>query len=644
MTGTSNPVLADALPTQASKAAGGLRPEIERLIAEEKPVAAAGLLAELWARETTAATASFVVSSFERLRPRLGLLPYRMAILRSYTVEPTVPLLRAAAFCAGLELNVHLSDFNAHVQEILDPSSPLYRFTPDVVVLAVQTRDAAPELWRDFADLDAAGIEGAVSRVVADFRSWIRNFRSRSNAHLIVHNLEQPVTSSLGILDLQLENSQAGAVQRINQELRSTAAENPGVYVLDYDGLVARHGRLRWHDERKWLTVRLPIAAENLNSLAREWLRFLHPLAGKVAKACVVDLDNTLWGGVIGEDGLNGIRLGNEYPGAAFREFQRVLLDFHQRGILLAICSKNNRDDAMEALQQHPGMLLKPEHFAAMRINWTDKAQNLREIAQELNIGVDALAFVDDNPIERQQVRSQLPEAHVIDLPADPMQFARALRESPVFERLALSAEDRQRGAMYQEQRGREQLEQSVTSREDFYRSLQQEAEIAPASKTTVARIAQLTNKTNQFNLTTRRYTEQQISEMAACPGCACFSMRVRDRFGDNGLVGVAITRQAKEVCEIDTFLLSCRVIGRTVETALLSFIAEHARQQGARRLQGWFLPTRKNAPAKEFYPSHGFTVAKQDETGTLWSLDLARQSLSCPEWVKVNVVNGDRG
>jgi FkbH-like protein len=644
MTGSSNPVVAEAVSGHASSVNSGLRPEIDRLIGDNRALAAASLLAELWVKESSASSASFVVSRYEQLRPKLHLVPYRLAILRSYTVEPIVPLLRAAAFCAGLDLAVHLSDFNAHVQEILDPSSALYRFTPDVAILAVQTRDVAPELWRDFADLDAAAADRDLERVITDFRTWIVNFRSRSNAHLIVHNLEQPVTPSQGILDHQLERSQTAAIHAINHALRSIATENPGVYVLDYDGLVARHGRLRWNDERKWLTVRLPIAAENLNSLAKEWLRFLQPLAGRVAKACVVDLDNTLWGGIIGEDGMNGIKLGNEYPGAAFRDLQRALLDLHQRGILLAICSKNNRDDAMEALQKHPGMLVKPDHFAAIRINWTDKAQNLREIAQELNIGIDALAFVDDNPIERQQVRTQLPEVHIVELPADPMQFAPVLRENPVFERLTLSAEDRQRGAMYQEQREREQLEQGVTSREDFYRSLQQEAEIAPVSKQTLVRVAQLTNKTNQFNLTTRRYTEQQILEIAASPDCGCFSIRVQDRFGDNGLVGVAITRRTNVVCEIDTFLLSCRVIGRTVETAFLCFLAEHARQRGAQRLEGWYLPTKKNAPAKEFYASHGFTVAKENEAGTLWSLDLSRQSLSCPEWVKLNVLNGDRG
>ncbi|MDP9160197.1 MAG: HAD-IIIC family phosphatase, partial [Acidobacteriota bacterium] len=364
---------------------------------------------------------------------------------------------------------------------------------------------------------------------------------------------------------------------------------------------------------------------------------------GKIAKAVVVDLDNTLWGGVIGEDGMDGIKLGNEYPGAAFRDLQRALLDLHQRGILLAVCSKNNRDDAMEALKNHPGMLLKPSHFASMRINWTDKAQNLREIAKELNVGVDALAFLDDNPIERQQVRSLIPEVHVIELPNDPMLFARVIRQNPVFERLVLTAEDQQRGAMYQSQREREELEQKVFSKEDFYRSLQQEAEIAPVTKASLARIAQLTNKTNQFNLTTRRYTEQQISEMISAPGCDCFTISVRDRFGDNGLVGVAITRHIGDVGEIDTFLLSCRVIGRTVETAFLSFLAEQGRRNGARQLRGWFLPTQKNTPARDFYFAHGFAAVEQTEKGTLWSLDLNAHSLPCPSWIKLHFVNGDR-
>jgi FkbH-like protein len=624
--------------------APSLRQEIDRLIASGQGETASRSLAALWGAEKSLSNASFLISRYEQLRPKLNLLPFRLAILRSFTVEPMAPLLRAGAFNAGIDLALRLSDFNAHAQEILDPHSALYSFSPDAVILALQTRDVAPDLWRDFSVLTADQVQAAIARVAAEFRNWVQIFRRQSHAHLVTHNLEQPTIPNRGLLDGQSVDGQTAAIQQINRLIQTVAAEQTGVYVLDYDGLVARHGRAQWHDERKWLTVRLPIAAQNLGRLVDEWLRFLHPLTGKVAKALVVDLDNTLWGGVIGEDGIAGIRLGNEHPGAAFQELQRALLDIHQRGILLAICSKNNREDAMEVLQNHAGMLLKPAHFAAMRINWNDKAQNLREIAKELKLGVDSLAFLDDNPVERQQLREQLPEVFVIDLPNDAMEFASVVRECPLFERLSLSTEDQQRGKYYRAQQEREQLEQTVSSPEDFYRSLLQEAEIAPLTKSTLARIAQLTNKTNQFNLTTRRYTEQQLSQLASSAGWHCFSLRLRDRFGDNGLVGVAITHREGATCQIDTFLLSCRVIGRTVETAFLSFLAEHAAKLGAKRLQGWFLPTKKNAPARDFYSDHGFEVLQQDGDRTLWGLDIAKNPIRCPEWVKLHLVNGDKG
>ena len=484
--------------------------------------------------------------------------------------------------------------------------------------------------------LTCGGVASRADDVLNRFGDWIESFRKHSQAALIVHSLEVPAVPSGGILDAQREDNAAEAIRCINRGLRALAGQHRGVYILDYDALVARHGRDKWGDARKWLTVRLPVASANLPRLAAEWLRFLHPLTGKVAKCVAVDLDNTLWGGVIGEDGMNGIRLGAEYPGAAFQELQRALLDLTQRGILLAVCSKNNPADAMEALSAHPGMLLQPRDFAAMRINWNDKAQNLREIAAELNIGLDAIAFLDDNPVERQQVREQAPEAIVIRLPEDPMDYAQTVRDCPWFERLTLSEEDRQRGHYYAAQRARADLEQKVNSREDFYRSLEQVAEIAPVNPQTLARVAQLTQKTNQFNLTTRRYSDQQISEMASNPACRVWTLRVRDRYADNGLVGVAIARTDAQVCEIDSFLMSCRVIGRTVETALLAHLAADARRQGASQLQGWFLPTKKNAPAQEFYSQHGFEIVDQQDAGALWRLDLTRNTIVSPEWVRV--------
>lgn len=280
--------------------------------------------------------------------------------------------------------------------------------------------------------------------------------------------------ASQGILDGRNGGGQSEAIQELNARLAAMAREHNGVYVLDYDGLVARHGRERWHDAKKWLTVRLPMAAGHLNDMAREWLRFLHPLSGRIAKALVVDLDNTLWGGVVGEDGMEGIQLSAEHPGAYFQAVQRVLLDLYRRGILLAIASKNNPADAMEALERHPGMVLRPEHFAAMRIGWESKAKAMGEIAAELNIGVDSLAFFDDNPVERQHVREEAPEVTVIEAPAEASGYARALRDCPFFERLALSGEDRRRNEFYAVRRESAALEKSAATPEDFYRSLAQ--------------------------------------------------------------------------------------------------------------------------------------------------------------------------
>jgi FkbH-like protein len=625
-----------------------LRKEADDLIASGSAELAALRLAELWRDESGAGTAAFVVSRYEKLREQLPQARFRLAILRSFTVEPAVPLLRAAAFASGIDLTVQLGDFNAYPQEILDEQSSLYRFAPDGVVLAVRTSDLAPDLWNQYPDLSQAAVAEAVQRVSKSFEQWIGAFRKRSSAALIVHSLEQPARPSTGLLDAQAGlaesgPSQSGAIQQVNQELRKTVAAHRGVYLLDYDALVARHGRLRWHDERKWLIARMPIAADQLIHLSREWLRFAVPLAGKTAKALVVDLDNTLWGGVIGEDGMAGIQIGAEYPGAAYQALQRALLDLSRRGILLAICSKNNLDDALEALQDHPGMLIRPSHFVAMRINWHDKALNLREIASELNVGVDALAFLDDNPMEREQVRTALPQVNVIDLPPDPLDYAATVRDAPAFQRLVLSDEDQQRTQLYAAQRDRSQAQQSFQSKEDFFRYLELEAEIAQVEPATLARVAQLTQKTNQFNLTTRRRTEQQIAELAARADSQVLTIRLRDRFGDHGLVGIAVTRDESGICEIDTFLLSCRVIGRTVETAFLSHVASGAASRGCRQLGGWFLPTKKNAPARDFYAQHGFQLQKQNGEGSFWTLDLRQPIIAMPEWIRLKTNEGAR-
>ncbi len=617
-----------------------LRELVEGCLAEGRWAQAHACLGDFWRKEGRAAAANYVLSCYEKMKGHLPLVQTRLAFLRSMTVEPLVPILRSAALVEGIDATVHVGQFNSYAQEILDPASALYAFDPEIVVLAIQTRDIAPEIWDGYADLTEADAQSAVDRVLRDFGAWVRTFRERSNASLVIHNLEKPA-ASLGVLETQRKAGQLAAIEQINAGLRALCCEHRGVHVLDYDALVAQHGRARWHDEGKWLMVRMPFAPDSMLPMAGAWLKFIHPLTGVVCKVLAVDLDNTLWGGVLGEDGVDGLKLGVEYPGALYRGFQRAVLDLHQRGILLAVCSKNNHDEAMAALQNHPGMLLRPEHFAAFRINWQDKAQNLREIAEELNVGIDSIAFFDDNPVERELVRSEAPEVKVIPVPSHVQGYAQALRDCPFFERLTLSSEDQVKTKQYHEQRKRSDLAQTSGSLEDFFRSLEQEVVIANVTPDSIARVAQLTQKTNQYNVTTRRYTEQQIAEFVSRPDCGVYSVGVKDRFGDNGIVGVLITRTEDDVCEIDTFLLSCRVIGRTIETAMLGFLTDAGKARGASLLQGWFIPTKKNAPVKDLYAAHKFRSIASKNEATLWSLNLGETSIAFPEWIRLHVTNG---
>ncbi|MFM9997144.1 MAG: HAD-IIIC family phosphatase [Phycisphaerales bacterium] len=627
----------------AESAIGGtaeIRNQIDAAVVAGEATAAHGLLAKLWRLDPGPATAGFVATRFDKIKANLSVTPCRVAFLRSFTVEPVLPLLRAAAAVNGIDVSAWVGDFNTYQQEVIDPSSRLYAFDPTVIVFAVQARDLAPDLWDGFTELPPGGAEAIVDRVLASYRSWIGAIRVGSKAHVVIHGLETPESAAAGVYDAQDSRGQAACIRRINAGLVELARQNTGVYVLDYDALVARHGLRAWHDERKWRTMRMPIAAPCLIYLANEWLRFLHPVTGRLAKCLVLDLDNTLWGGVIGEDGMHGIQVGLEHPGASYREFQRVILDLYHRGVILAVCSKNNAADAMEALEKHDGMLLRPHHFAALRINWKDKGTNLREIAAELNIGIDSLAFFDDNPAERELVRGQVPEVMVIEPPADPGLYARVLRECPLFERLSLSAEDRERGKFYAQDRQRAELEQAAGTLEGFYRSLKQEVEFGAVTAATLARVAQLTQKTNQFNMTTKRYSEAEVEALAADPRWIVRWLRVKDRFGDNGIVGLAMAHEAERGrWEIDNILMSCRVIGRTVETAVLATLIEQVRAAGARAIGGWFIPTKKNAPAKDFYSQHRFTLTSEEGGKQRWEMDLTASTIEPPPWISRSMV-----
>ena len=353
----------------------------------------------------------------------------------------------------------------------------------------------------------------------------------------------------------------------------------------------------------------------------------------------MLDLDNTLWGGVIGEDGKAGIQLGHEGIGLAFVDVQRELLNLRQKGILLAICSKNNPEDAYEVIRNHPAMVLREEHFAAAEINWNDKAENIREIARRLNIGVDSLVFIDDSPVERQRVRSTFPEVAVPEWPLDPCESKRALGRiaSEYFLKFNISEDDRRRGDMYHAQVERERLAGDAGNLEDFYRSLQMKITIGRADHETIPRVTELTQKTNQFNLTTRRYTEPEIASISADGECRVYWLKLEDRFGPNGIVGVLILRrECRKQWSIDTFLLSCRVIGRTVEEAFLGWTLRELKGLGATEIMGEYIPTAKNVIAANLYDKLGFTLIDTNDKRTMWTIDLEQRSITVPAWFEI--------
>ncbi len=608
-----------------------IRKDFERALAIKDTFLARALLAELWSSYPGPASAPVLLSGYkaiEGFEDNPESRPLNVCILRSFTVEPSVPLLEAAALVNSIKLNVTLGGFNAYAQEILSSKSLVYKSEIDVAFIVTQTRDIAPDIWSGECELLSERVEEIIKR----FESLINAFRSNSNAYLILHNLEQPAWTSQGNLDIGSQFSQRDAINRINIGLVEVAEKNEGVHILDYDSLVSRHGRASWSDESRWLTMRMPLGIDNLCHLVDEWLKFIVPVSGRIAKAVVVDLDNTLWGGVLGEEGIKGIHLDCDYPGGAFQEVQRALLDLYNRGILLAVCSKNDETEALAVIEKHPGMVLKKKNFAAFKINWLDKATNIKAIARELNIGCDSIAFLDDNAAERLWVRKSLPDVSVIDLKDDPSTYARSLRHSPVFERLTLSNEDKQRGRIYSDQKQRDDLLDNTASLEDFYWSLDMKLDVFLATSDDVARVAQLTQKTNQFNLTTRRYSESEIDELINNPSFEVFAARVADRFGDNGIISVVIVETIETTARLDTFLMSCRVIGKTVETGILSIVADRLGSKGAKILIGQFIASGKNFPAKEFFADHGFKKNKNLD----WSIKLPSTFLNVPEWFKI--------
>ena len=565
----------------------------------------------------------------------LGLRPFRIALLSSFSIEFIQDALFAQGVANGLRVEFYQTGFNAFRQEILDSASGLYQNPFDLAILAVEGEDWLPEAYSRYS---LATVNHAILKenFKSEIAAMLGRFRANSRSPILIHDLAQPDHYLLGIADRSNGKGQGCLVGEVNDILHEVCGQFSNAYVLGYDALVSRIGRERWYDQRMKHYAKFPLSQDAVGALAREFMRYCRALLGLSRKCLVLDLDNTLWGGVVGEDGLEGIQLGPTYPGSAFVEFQQNILGLHSRGVILAVASKNNPQDVDEVFAQQSSMVLQRADFSAFEVHWNAKGESLKRIAKQLNIGLEHIVFVDDNPAECEHVRMLLPMVTVIQLPSKPEQYSKALFDDGWFDTLSVSAEDIRRSALYGQRAQAEALRETSTDLEGFYRDLEMTVTFSPVDGKNLSRAAQLTQKTNQFNVTTHRHTEGDIFGRMHDPAWTLAVVSVKDRFGDNGIIGLIMACLVDKELAIETFLLSCRVIGRTVETAMLAYLCEAASSRGASSLLGRITPTQKNAPARDLYQRHGFNKESVNEAGTsVWRLDCEYSKIEIPKWFK---------
>ncbi len=543
----------------------------------------------------------------------------RLALLGTSTTAQLGASLRLAAAAIGVDVVLYECEYAQYRQDILDEASELYRFAPDTVVLAVDEGALALPAFSDSPD----------EAVAAELRRWTglwEILRRRLSCRILQFTFALDDSAPMGHLAARLSGARAHMIQAVNLELGRHAGAD--VALVDCDRLSALFGKEAWFDPRFWIRSKQSPSLAALPLLARHVVAVLGAELGLSRKCLVLDLDNTLWGGVIGEDGLAGIRLGGAGEGEAFVMFQDYVRQLQQKGVVLAVVSKNNDADAREPFVSHPEMRLSLDDVAVFLASWDPKPDQIRRVADTLNLGLDSLVFVDDNPVERQAVRTLVPEVDVVTLPPDPALYVRALSQYLHFETAAFTAEDAQRTEQYRARELAAGLESSAETLEEFVESLGQHAELRPFNDVDLARIHQLVGKTNQFNLTTPRYSREQIAAFMDDSTCLTFSMRLRDRFTDHGLVSLMIARAAEDsdtVLDIDTWLMSCRVIGRMVEPTMLHHLCTLAIRAGYSDLRGSYLPTAKNAMVADVYERHGFTRCPSAVEGaTSWTYNLA--------------------
>lgn len=546
-------------------------------------------------------------------------LPVRIAILGGSTTADIKNLLEIFLLNVGIKAEFYESEYNKFYEDAVFSNPALDKFKPTIIIIFTSVVNL---LNRPEAVDDEKSAQDKLQREFERYKLIWKNLAEKyPESTVIQNNMDIPYENSLGNLAAVLPQGLNRFLDNLNEKFAQYAASHSNFYIHDLHGLSAQIGLNNWHTRAQYYAYKFAMNYDVIPDVSRSLANIIQAILGKSKKCLVLDLDNTLWGGVIGDDGINGIIIGHETPQSeAFTAFQEYVKRLKERGIILAVCSKNDEDIAKSGFN-HPDSVLKFEDFAAFKANWQPKNINIQEIAREINIGIESLVFIDDNPVERQLVRENLPEVAVPEVdPANIYSYISAIEKSGYFEPVTISQDDLQRNKTYQENKQRRNLEEAAVSYDDFLKSLAMTAEIAPFKEIYFERIAQLTNKTNQFNLTTKRFTLAEISQIAANENYLTLYGRLKDKFGDNGLVSVVIGELCAAELHIRLWLMSCRVLKRGMENAMLNALVDRAKISDCKKIVGYYFPTKKNNMVADLYKNFGF----QKISDTVWNLNIS--------------------
>ena len=573
---------------------------------------------------------SHYINQSKIIKPKNHEKKIRIAFVGSFSLNGFEETIQVQCNDEKINCLTYNSPYNQFTQEILNDNSNLYKFKPDITFLLIDNRVILEDSFY-FSNINSKN-KKYTDEKINEIQNLIQVFTQKSQSKIVMANFVIPTYTSLGIYESKIEYGIKEIILNLNKKLKQLSRNIDSLYIYDFNSFVTKFGEKNILDYKKMNYGDIKINFDIIPHLIYDFLGYVKPILGLNKKCLVLDLDNTLWGNIIGEDGIEGIKIGPYPEGRSFVEFQKVIKALSENGIILAINSKNNQKDAMKAINEHPHMILREKDFSCIKINWNDKISNMREISNELNIGLDSIVFFDDDPVNRELLRMSIPEINTVELPKDPSTYAQILRNLNDFNTLKITKDDTHRKIMYKQEQNRQKLESSTENLNEYLKKLDIKIKIKLDDKFSISRISQLILKTNQFNLTTKRYQEEEIKEFVKDETMIVGCSEIEDKFGENGITNVFIIKTKPNEWIIDTFLLSCRIMGRGIEEGIIGKILEIAKNKGIEKIIATFIPTEKNKPAENFLKNYGFE--KEDEK---W-IFLLKNKIKIPDYLEVEL------